>query len=153
MHTRNVLIVILIIALAGVAFSGYLTYNNYIVKSCLTGWVSCGGTQQVKIFGQPTCVYGLGMFLLITLLTGWALIRPDRRSVHKTILGVSAFGTAFAGFLTFYELVILEIKFSGLPACVYGLILYTALLVASILLVRKTAPLPMVPPDQSAVKS
>lgn len=116
----------------GLLLSGYLTYLNLWGAGCsqgfLSGIVSCGGPTKVLIFGYPTCVYGFVMYLAIFFINlfGWSALNP--RPFWNWLLGIAVLGTAFAGGLTIYELFILKLKFTTLPACVYGLVLYAGML-------------------------
>lgn len=137
MNKRISLILILIFSVLGMLLSGYLSYLNLWGAGCSKFFISCGGAKQVLIFGQPTCVYGFFMYLIVFILGIISLVKEHAQSIMKTLLGFAILGTAFSGFLTFYELVVLKIEFSGLPACAYGLILYAGILVFSILLLKK----------------
>jgi uncharacterized membrane protein len=55
---------LVLISIGGVAFSGYLTWIVMVAISCTT----------LEIFGLPPCVYGLGMFALVLIITA-SLIR------------------------------------------------------------------------------
>lgn len=46
------------ISLAGVLFSGYLSYTEIFQQVC-----TLGGTCSTTIFTIPSCVYGLVMYL------------------------------------------------------------------------------------------
>ena len=52
------------ISLAGVLFSGYLSYSEIFRDICFLG--TCGTT----IFTIPSCVYGLVMYLAV-LVVSW----------------------------------------------------------------------------------
>lgn len=134
---------------AGLLLSGYLSYINLWGAGCsqgfLSGIVSCGGPTKVLMYGYPTCVYGFGMYLAIFILNvfGWSAANP--RSVWNWLLGIAILGTAFAGGLTIYELFILKLQFTTLPACVYGLVLYGGML-GVLLAIRRRSGLTAVPP-------
>jgi len=125
---------ILGLAAIGLLLSGYLSYWNLFGPGCHEGplsWlVSCGGPQKVLIFGLPTCVYGFAMYLTVATLAVIGMMR-QRSDVLNGIRLLGVVGTLFAAGLTIYELWILKIQFSGLPACVYGLVLYAGILVTS----------------------
>ncbi|HCM68623.1 MAG: hypothetical protein A2898_02355 [Candidatus Kerfeldbacteria bacterium RIFCSPLOWO2_01_FULL_48_11] len=149
MKKQTSLIIILILSVLGMMLSGYLSYLNLWKVGCSEFFISCGGPKQVLIFGQPTCVYGFFMYLIVFILGIISLVKEKGGCAAKTLLGFAILGTAFSGFLTFYELVVLKIKFSGLPACAYGLILYAGILVFSILLVKnKQEVIPQQTPPQ-----
>jgi uncharacterized membrane protein len=60
---NNYLLSIFIISIAGILFSGFLSYKELFKKSCPLG--SCGQ----KIAGIPVCVYGLIMYLIIFVIS------------------------------------------------------------------------------------
>jgi uncharacterized membrane protein len=55
--------VILVISVAGLLFSGYLSYGELVQKECPLG----GGCSS--LLGVPTCLYGFVMYLLIFVLS------------------------------------------------------------------------------------
>jgi ABC-type tungstate transport system substrate-binding protein len=66
MFAKTSLKVILVISIIGVLFSVYLTLKEFGVfggKSVLTCSLNGGGCQLV--FGLPTCLYGLVMYLIV----------------------------------------------------------------------------------------
>ena len=66
MHMRTALRVIFVVSLAGLAFSGLLTYNEIRGESA----VSCPAPGAPgTIFGYPACVYGFFMYLVIAALS------------------------------------------------------------------------------------
>lgn len=61
------------ISIAGLLFSGYLSYYELFVPAgCGEAIVSCG-TKDVSILSLPACVYGFIMYLIIFSLTSWSL--------------------------------------------------------------------------------
>ena len=62
-----------------------------------------------------------------------------KNNALKTIVGISAAGMLFSGYLSFYELFQKVCPLGsctnvlGLPACVYGLIMYIAVFVIALL--------------------
>ena len=48
------------ISLAGVLFSGYLSYTEIFQQVCALGPL---GTCNTKVFAIPSCVYGLAMYI------------------------------------------------------------------------------------------
>jgi uncharacterized membrane protein len=53
---------ILAVSVAGMAFSGYLSYTELIRSGCIVG----GCTY---LLGLPTCVYGFFMYTLVFLIS------------------------------------------------------------------------------------
>jgi hypothetical protein len=122
---------ITLFGLLGALFSGYLSYYNYFMKGCTNAIVSCsGGGNAVLIFGQPTCIYGLGMFLVMTILgiVGWT---KGGKGVMTAAFVVSLIGTLFSGTLSVLEIWFRTPRPTTAPACVYGGIIYLALLIVS----------------------
>ena len=137
---RRTKVATLLFSLAGLLLSGYLTYSNYFGHSChqnpLSWMVSCGGPKRVLIFGQPTCVYGFFMFLAVAIVALVGIRKVSSVGITKALLVLGLLGTAFSGSLAIYELWFLKIQFTGLPACVYGFVLYVGILMSSMIALR-----------------
>lgn len=118
--------------------SGFLSYNNYIAKTCFNeSWLRCGGLSgPVEIFGEPTCIYGLVMFVAAFILAIWAMLKPST-AVNKTLFVVALVGTLFSASLVVYEAFWLNIFELGVPACLYGFIFYGGALWTTIPLIRR----------------
>ena len=79
MDYKKTLQVIFIISVAGLLFSGYLSYYElFVPEGCDAAIISCG-TKNVTIANLPACVYGFFMYLLIFILTGLSLLK-DKKS-------------------------------------------------------------------------
>jgi len=65
------LIIILIISIAGLSFSGYLSYSELLKKTC-----SLGQSCQ-SLAGIPVCVYGFIMYLLVFIISILGLKNKD----------------------------------------------------------------------------
>ncbi|MFA5051693.1 MAG: vitamin K epoxide reductase family protein [Patescibacteria group bacterium] len=137
MKMRTALVSILVIAIGGIIFSGYLSYYNIWGPGCSQAIISCG-PNPLEIFGLPQCVYGFFMYLLVSVLAIVALMKQDSRGVMKWILGISIFGSLFAGFLAIYELFIQPDASNGLPSCVYGFFLYLLAVIFASMALRRT---------------
>lgn len=75
MPHKKTLQVILVLAIAGVLFSGYLSYYElFSPNGCTDAIVSCG-EKGFKIADLPACVYGFVMYLAILILTSWSIIK------------------------------------------------------------------------------
>jgi len=60
------------IAIAGVLFSGYLSYYElFVPEGCSVAAVSCG-TKNVTIASLPACVYGLVMYTVVLIISSIA---------------------------------------------------------------------------------
>jgi uncharacterized membrane protein len=75
MTMQRALQVILAISLIGVAFSGTLTYREFFTASAL----SCPSPGAPgTILGYPACVYGLGMYIVIAIVSALGLRAPQQ---------------------------------------------------------------------------
>ena len=73
---KRYLIPLLVLAAAGLTFSGYLTYREVFA----TGPPVCGPVSEGGgVLGAPPCVYGFFMYLAILALVVVALVR------HRTL--------------------------------------------------------------------
>ncbi|HEX6549183.1 MAG TPA: hypothetical protein VF117_00745 [Gammaproteobacteria bacterium] len=63
MTRKNSLLVILLVGLAGVIFSGVLTYRDFLAQTATCSPVGQAGT----LFGYPPCVYGLVMYAVLVV--------------------------------------------------------------------------------------
>ncbi|MFH1207583.1 MAG: vitamin K epoxide reductase family protein [Patescibacteria group bacterium] len=123
MKMRSALVVVLVVAIGGIIFSGYLSYYNLWGPGCSEAIISCG-PKPIEIFGLPQCIYGFFMYAIVAVLSVAAMAKNNSRAVTKWILGISIFGLLFAGFLAVYELFFQTAASVGVPACVYGFFLY-----------------------------
>lgn len=74
MPYKKTLQVILVLAIAGVLFSGYLSYYElFSPEGCSDAIVSCGD-KGFTIADLPACVYGFIMYLTILILTALSLL-------------------------------------------------------------------------------
>lgn len=75
MSYLNTLKVILVISIAGILFSGYLSYYElFSVNGCSDAIISCG-TKNVTIANLPACVYGFVMYLIVFILSLTSLLK------------------------------------------------------------------------------
>ena len=74
---KHALQLILVIALAGLAFSGTLTYREVFAAAAKCPSPGAPGT----IFGYPVCVYGMFMYVAITVIAIVGL-RAGERAVR-----------------------------------------------------------------------
>jgi uncharacterized membrane protein len=70
MAMKRALQVVFAISLIGVAFSGTLTYRELTGATALT-CPSPGAPGT--ILGYPACVYGLVMYTILAIVSGWGL--------------------------------------------------------------------------------
>ena len=69
MPMKRALQAILAISLAGVAFSGTLTYRELVSHCAVCTALNKSGT----LFGYPVCVYGLAMYILVAVVAALGL--------------------------------------------------------------------------------
>ena len=69
MTMRRALLIILALSVAGIAFSGTLSYREL----CLAETAGCAAAPAGSLFGVPVCVYGLLMYLLVGLVAALGL--------------------------------------------------------------------------------
>jgi uncharacterized membrane protein len=131
MKHKTAVIIALAVAIGGMIFSGYLTYTNLWGSGCTHSLISCGGAKAVKIFGQPTCVYGFFMFTIEAIMAIVALTKADRKPLLKWMFGLGIFGTLFAGGIALYEIFALDAFTYGFPACIYGFVFYVLIFLFS----------------------
>lgn len=67
---------VLVIAVAGLLFSGYLSYNELFASGCHNAFVRCGST--FRLANLPACVYGFFMYLTIVILTATSLAKKQQ---------------------------------------------------------------------------
>ena len=63
MKKQTALKTIMIIAIAGMAFSGYLSYTELFKQVCAAG----GGCSTIG--GIPTCMYGFIMYTIVLIVS------------------------------------------------------------------------------------
>lgn len=71
---KRALLVVLVLAGCGVAFSGVLVYRELFAGAAACG-TAAGGT---KILGLPVCVYGFAMFLAILVTAAAGVVAGGR---------------------------------------------------------------------------
>lgn len=118
--------------LAGLVFSGYMSGVKFFTSQCAFG-ESCP-----LFFGFPTCYFGFGMFLLLTISAGLIIFtRIPRKILLIDIVSTAGIGIAFAGYFTLRELPVLfeqglSAYMFGLPTCALGLIFYIAIFIIAL---------------------
>jgi len=132
MKQKTAIIIILAVSIAGILFSGYLSYYSLFTEGCTEGIISCG-SNSVKLLGLPTCLYGLIMYLVVAILSFIGLKKLSSLLFLKSLMWIGIIGVLFSGSLSYYELYVQETTIDQLPACVYGLIMYALILVFAII--------------------
>lgn len=64
---------ILAISIAGMLFSGYLSYGELVARSCPLG----GGCTSV--LGLPACVYGFVIYLIVFIIALLGLLEKKKQ--------------------------------------------------------------------------
>jgi len=67
MKKQTALKTILIISIAGLLFSGYLSYGEVFAKVCAASALGMGTCTNVQ--GLPACVYGFFMYLIVFVIS------------------------------------------------------------------------------------
>ena len=71
MKKQVALKIILYIAIAGMLFSGYLSYGELFAKSCYATEIGMGSCTNVLEI--PACVYGFVMYLIVFIVAIFGL--------------------------------------------------------------------------------
>jgi len=126
----------ILLGLAGLLFSGYLSAFRLITSVCAL-------SEPCPYFlGYPACWYGFGMFFLLfaSALVGFFRASAEKSAVYVQVL-ISGLGILFAGYFTVPEISNLLSGTSayslGLPTCAYGLIFYVIIFVLAFRYLRK----------------
>lgn len=121
---------LVLLALAGTLFAGYLSYNKFFAKTC----VLTEGCSY--LFGIPTCFYGFTLFFLIFILSFSSVMTGIK--FGKAIRFISILGILFSGSFTIYELFFAPINILNgasysllLPSCAYGLVFFLVIWILS----------------------
>ena len=69
MNERLALKVVFVLGIVGTLFAGTLSYQELCGMATSCPALGAPGT----IFGYPACVYGTGMFLILTIIAGLGL--------------------------------------------------------------------------------
>lgn len=74
MNQRNILRIIFILSFLGTTFSGALSYMEIFGSTASCPAVGVPGT----IYGYPACVYGFGMFALLTVMSAVGVWKGEK---------------------------------------------------------------------------
>ncbi|HOU79030.1 MAG TPA: hypothetical protein PK255_00240 [Candidatus Pacearchaeota archaeon] len=77
MRKECALKIIFIISIAGLLFSGYLSYTELIAGYCAVSDSGVGGCTNIA--GIPVCVYGFVMYLVIFVISLLGLRSKSKR--------------------------------------------------------------------------
>lgn len=110
--TRPLNLVSLILAIAGVAVAGFLSYVHYNVGALVCGIGDCQIVQSSRyseMFGIPIAIYGLLMYVSIIVLI---IVRSTMIEIedlaNTAILVLLIAGTIYAAYLTYLEIEVIR---------------------------------------------
>jgi uncharacterized membrane protein len=139
MEKKTLAIIILVLAVCGSCFAGYLYFSKLLSGTCpLTE--PC----PIAFFGQPACLYGFIMFFAILVLSIIYLVTKDE-CLMRWIAGVSFLGVAYGLYFSVKDLFFTLCPLSptgkcfyslGVPSCVYGLVMFIAVHIFSFLFLK-----------------
>lgn len=108
-------VVSLVLAVLGLAVSGYLTYEHFTASTTLacpnTGTWNCltvTTSAQSRFLGIPVALLGLGYFTVMFGMSLPAAWRSRRAEVRLARLMLAACGVLFVGYLVVAELFIVD---------------------------------------------
>lgn len=131
--SRKFLISLFCLTIAGLLFSGYLSFTKLLSGSCAFN-ESCP-----YFLGYPACWYGFLMYLAMFIAICSALLKKisGRACAWFTTI-VSLLGILFAGSFVVQEIAELRVTGTlGLSTCAYGLIFYVAIFIISFFAIRQ----------------
>lgn len=126
MKQKELLRIILLISIFGLAFTGYLTFGTLISGSCPVNG------ECPYFLGYPACDYGLVMFLIIFIISLMSLVTKfNKVTLLKILMLVSLAGVIFSGYFSLVEMMTPRAFTLLLPTCIYGLIMYLIIEITS----------------------
>ncbi len=141
MKTDKYVKIAVVLTLAGVLFSGYLSGVKLISGTCAF-------KESCPVFlGYPACYYGFAMFSTMFVATLIALVRKAAgRWPLKLNLAVSVLGMIFSGSFAVSEIAAwfkpgqFRLYGLGLSTCVYGFIFYIAIFIFTLVAMKREVP-------------
>src|SRR3989344_9193386 len=136
MRKNKTSVALLVLSIAGLLFSGYLSGVKLFTSTCAFN-------EACPYFlGYPACYFGFVMFLLLTLFS-FKLV-ADKAEHLEGLLGIkilSVLGILFAGYFTFLEIPVLlkdglGAYIFGLPTCTLGFLFYLAIAILAFFVVK-----------------
>jgi uncharacterized membrane protein len=99
---------IAVLALAGTAIAGYLTWARYAHETlaCPIGGGGCETVQQSsysELVGVPVAVLGLLLYVVVLALVAW-----DAPAARQAVAVLALAGTAFALYLVVIQLAVID---------------------------------------------
>lgn len=127
---RRLTAVMLALAVAGIAISGYLTTVHFAGKPVYCGGLSScetvNSSEYAEMAGVPVALLGLGSYITLAAL---ALLRGRVGWALPAMIVVGATGVLYSGYLTWVELAVLH---AICLWCVTSAIVVTALTAVAI---------------------
>jgi hypothetical protein len=136
MDKKKLLFTAMYLSIAGILFAGYLTINNLVRNVCSFG-ESCP-----YLWGYPACIYGLMIFTVLFLSILTLLLKAEDRLSRHLFTYTSILGVLYSGYFAYKDVFNPVcgnncLYQMGLPTCVYGFIVFTAVFVCMIIYRRK----------------
>jgi len=132
--SRPLNIISLVLAIAGIAVAGYLTYVHYNIDALVCGIGDCEIVQASKyseVFGIPIAIFGLLAYIALAVLIIVRSTMPDYADLaNLAILFILITGTIYYAYLTYLEL---EVINAICQWCVISAIITVALLVVELI--------------------
>jgi uncharacterized membrane protein len=131
-NNKNILLkFILGFSIIGVLFAGFLTVTKLLLGVCPLK------EPCPILLGYPVCIYGLIFFTTILISTILLMLRKHEKKALKILTFVSVFAVAFSLYYSYTDLFVTcagrTCEYSlGLPSCVYGLLMYTIIMILAI---------------------
>ena len=123
--------VLLVLSIAGLLFSGYLSGVKFFTDTCVLN-------EPCPYFlGYPACYFGFAMFLTLAILGSLLFTNKIKHKNGLADMGImSLLGVFFAGYFTLREIPILferglSAYVLGLPTCALGLLFYITICILS----------------------
>ncbi|MFA5030230.1 MAG: hypothetical protein WC495_01400 [Patescibacteria group bacterium] len=84
MKPKSALLTILIIAIVGMLFSGYLAYGELFKGECTTNsFIRCGSWSFANL---PACVYGLVMYAAVFIISLVGYLHAKKNDIQKPLV-------------------------------------------------------------------
>lgn len=142
---RKLLLAIFYLSTLGTLFAASVTVRQAVAPATQPGFFSCVG---LSVFGLSPCPYGLGIFALLALMSGfvvWGSLSLSRAIWPLRAVGLV--GVVFSGWVVWREVCLPAITLGQLfwerfslarvPACAWGFLVFIAVFVLSLRLRRE----------------
>lgn len=70
MKKNKIFLVLIILSICGMVFSGYLSYYELFTGDCTQAIISCG-KKGFNLLNLPACVYGFIMYFIVFIFSIW----------------------------------------------------------------------------------